>query len=79
MITSGAQNLQIHTVMYFVIVRVSYSIMHKKRIFLGPCRNISTMCRKIAFFWVRAEILLSRDKVSLDSRAGPFLGFVNKY
>ena len=37
------------------------------------------MCRKIAFFWVRAEILLSRDKVSLDSHAGPFLGFVNKY
>ena len=37
------------------------------------------MCRKIAFFWVRAEILLSRDKVSLDSRAGPFLGFVNRY
>ena len=46
---------------------------------LGPCRNITTMCRKIAFFWVRAEILLSRDKVSLESHAGPFLGFVKKY
>ena len=43
--------------------------------FLGPCRNITTMCRKSAFFWVRAEILLSRDKVSLESFAGPFLGF----
>ena len=39
-----------------------------------PCRNITTMCRKIAFFVVHAEILLSRDKVSLESRAGPFLG-----
>ena len=32
------------------------------------------MCRKIAFFGLRAEIILSSDKVSLDSRAGPFLG-----
>ena len=53
--------------------------MSRKIAFGGPCRNITTMCRKIAFFWIRAEILLSRDKVSLDSCAGPFLGFVNKY
>ena len=32
------------------------------------------MCKKIAFFGLRAEIILSSDKVSLDSRAGPFLG-----
>ena len=32
------------------------------------------MCRKIAFFGLRAEIILSSDKVSLESRAGPFLG-----
>ena len=37
------------------------------------------MCRKIAVFGVRAEILLSRDKVSLESRARPFLGSVQKY
>ena len=28
----------------------------------GPCRYIATMCRKIASFGLRAEILLSRDK-----------------
>ena len=39
----------------------------------------SWMCRKIAVFVVCAEILLSRAKVSLESRAGPFLGFVQKY
>ena len=43
------------------------------------------MCRKIAFFGLRAEIILSSDKVSLDSRAGPFfgvcrnIGFSEKY
>jgi len=70
--------------MYYVIqCRFSEFLIQlciKKNTFLGgPCRNITTMCRKIAFFWVRAEILLSRDKVSLDSCAGPFLGFVKKY
>ena len=57
----------------------SCSIVQKKRICLGPCKNITTMCRKITFSGVRVEILLSRDKVSLESRAGPFLGFVQKY
>ena len=42
--------------------------------FWDPCRYIAIMCRKIAFFGLRAEIILSSDKVSLDSRAGPFLG-----
>ena len=28
------------------------------------CRNITTMCRRITFFGVRAEISLTRDKVS---------------
>ena len=37
------------------------------------------LCIKIRFFLVRAEILLSRDKVSLESRARPFLGSVQKY
>jgi len=40
---------------------------------LLPCAE------KLPFFWVCAEILLSRDKVSLESRAGPFLGVVKKY
>ena len=69
--------------MYYVIqCRFSEFLIQlciENAFFLGLCRNITTMCRKIAFFWVRAEILLSRDKVSLDSRAGPFLGFVNNY
>ena len=42
--------------------------------FWDPCRYIAIMCRKIAFFGLCAEIILSSDKVSLDSRAGPFLG-----
>ena len=46
---------------------------------LGPSRNITTMCRKIAFLGVHAEILLSRNKVFLESRAGLFLGSVKKY
>ena len=44
-----------------------------------PCRNITTMRRNIAFFGVRAEILLSRNQGRLDSRAGPFLGYVQIY
>ena len=51
----------------------------KKRFYLGPSRNITTVCRKIAFFGVRAEILLSRNQGGLDSRAGPFLGYVQIY
>jgi len=51
-----------------------------KNAFFGvPCRNITTMCRNIAFFGVRAEILLSRNQGRLDSRAGPFLGYVQIY
>ena len=35
----------------------------KKNVFvLGPGRNITTMCRKIAFLGVRAEILLTWDQ-----------------
>ena len=45
----------------------------------GPCRNITALCRKIAFFGLRAEILLARSQGLLDSRAGPFLGSVKKY
>ena len=41
------------------------------------------MCRKIAFFGHRAEILLSTQvqvpRGYLDSHAGPFLGYVKKY
>jgi len=37
------------------------------------------MCRKIAFFGLRAEILLARSQGLLDSRADPFLGSVKKY
>ena len=37
------------------------------------------MCRKIALFGLRAEILLARSQGLLDSRAGPFLGSVKKY
>ena len=44
-----------------------------------PCRNITTMRRNIAFFGVCAEILLSRNQGRLDSRAGPFLGYVQIY
>ena len=34
-----------------------------KNTFFGvPCRNITTMCRNIAFFGVRAEILLTWDQ-----------------
>jgi len=40
----------------------------------NPCRNITTMCRNIAFFRLRAEISLSRNQASLGTRAGPFLG-----
>jgi len=40
----------------------------------SPCRNITTMCRNIAFFRLRAEISLSRNQASLGTRAGPFLG-----
>ena len=68
------------------IWRVSYSIVHRNNIyFWGSCRYVAIMCRKIAFFGLRAEIILSSDKVSLDSRAGPFLGvcrnigFTEKY
>ena len=44
-----------------------------KNLFFGvPCRNI-------AFFGVRAEILLSSNQGGLDSRAGPFLGYVQIY
>ena len=39
-----------------------------------PCRNITTMCRKIAYFWVRAEILLSRDKCPWNLMQGHFWG-----
>ena len=53
----------------------------EKNIFFGVR---ATMCRKIAFFVLCTEILLSRHKgvstrVCLDSRAGPFLGSVKKY
>ena len=51
----------------------------KSRFLGGPCRNITAMCRKIAFFGLRAEILLARSQGLLDSRAGPFLGSVKKY
>ena len=44
-----------------------------------PCRNITTMCRNIAFFGVRAEILRSRNQGVLDSRAVPYLGYVQIY
>ena len=37
------------------------------------------MRRKIAFFGLRAEILLARSQGLLDYRAGPFLGSVKKY
>ena len=53
--------------------------MHKKRFSLVPSRNIHTLCKKNAFFGVRAEILLSRNQGVLDSRAGPFLGYVQIY
>ena len=68
---------------YYVIhCRFSESLIQlciKNASFLGPCRNITTMCRKIAFFGVRAEILLSSNQGGLDSRAGPFLGYVQIY
>ena len=51
----------------------------EKRFSFGLSRNITTVCRKIAFFGVRAEILLSRNQGGLDSRAGPFLGYVQIY
>ena len=44
---------------------------------MGP--DITNMCRNIAFFEVRAEILLSWNQGGLDSRAGPFLGYVQIY
>ena len=37
------------------------------------------LCTKKAFWGVRAEILLTGDKAYQDSRAGPSLGFVQKY
>ena len=46
----------------------------QKQLFLGgPCRNITAMCRNIAFFWLRAEIFLSRSQAFLGTHAGPFL------
>ena len=68
--------------MYYVIqCRFSEFLVQLciKRFYLGPSRNITTVCRKIAFFGVRAEILLSRNQGGLDSRAGPFLGYVQIY
>ena len=52
--------------MYYVIqCRFSEFLIQlctKNAFSLGPCRNITTMCRKIAFFGVRAEILLAWDQ-----------------
>ena len=50
----------------------------KKTVFFGrlPLFNCA---RKNAFFWLCAEILLSRVIASLLSCAGPFLGVVQKY
>ena len=67
-----------------------------KNAFFGvPCRNITTMCRNIAFIEVRAEILLTwdqgvpgfsfraifgvREEILLCAEILPFLGFVQKY
>ena len=46
----------------------------KKRFSLGLSIYI-TVC----FFGVRAEIFLTRNQGVLESRAGPFLGYVKKY
>ena len=44
------------------IWRVSYSIVHRNNIyFWGSCRYIAIMCRKIAFFGLHAEILLTKN------------------
>ena len=70
------------TMFYVIQCRFSEFLVQlciKKRFSLGPSRNITTLCRKIAFFGVRAEILLSRNQGVLDSRAGPFLGYVQIY
>ena len=51
-----------------------------KRHFLGVCEKILLLCaEKFACFGVRAEILLTRDNVFLESRAGLFLGFVENF
>ena len=51
----------------------------KNAFFFRSVQKYYYQVQKNCFFLVRAEILLSRDKVSLGSRAGPFLGFVKKY
>ena len=57
------------------------SIMEKqaKQCIMWYSADLASFLFNCAFFGVRAEILLTRDKVSLESRAGPFLGFVKKY
>ena len=77
------QNIEICYIVQ--IWRVSYQIAHRNNIFFGvrADRYIATLCRKNAFFGLRAEILLSTQVQVpggyLDSRAGPFLGYVKKY
>lgn len=39
---------------------------------LNPSRNSTTVCRKLAFFGVRAEIWPTRNKEVLESQTGPF-------
>ena len=39
---------------------------------LNPSRNNTTVCRKLAFFGVRAEILPTRNEEVLESQTGPF-------
>ena len=51
----------------------------KKMFFGGPCRNITTMCRKIAFYRIHAETLPTRDQGFRESCAGRVLGPVKKY
>ena len=41
--------------------------------------DLASFLFNCAFFGVRAEILLSRNQGVLDSRAGPFLGYVQIY
>ena len=53
------------------IWRVSYSIV----LFIEP-EQIYYYC--VLFFGVRAKILLTRNQGVLESRAGPFLGYVKK-
>ena len=46
----------------------------------GQCKLkfLIRLCKKKTFFW-GVEILLPSDIPSLDSCAGPFVGFVQKY